>query len=234
MSFPWHEIRDHLMHSSSTFTFQRCFEVIRRAHGPLADFRDPAALLDRLRRGAGDADCKNQILMALIRSAQDGGAGSDSAVTMLLLALWPGLDAIRRRSIHRRMGSCEEIAADILSRTTVAIRSLDLTRVHWIAATILRNVERDMMRTHQRENQRERLVSAIDPDSVLTDPRVGDGLQADLPKIIGADALLIIRVTIEGFTQAEAAARLGIPFEAARQRYQRAIHRLRDAIKEIS
>lgn len=233
MSFQWHEIRDHLMHSSSTFTFQRSFDAIRRTQGPLADFRDPAALLDRLHRGPGDADCKNQILTALIRSAQGSGPASDCAVTVLLLALWPGLDAVRRRSIHRRMGSCDEISADVLARTTGAIRNLDLTRVHWIAATILRNVERDMMRAHQRETAREHLASAIDPDDVLADPRVDDGLQADLPKIIGADALLIIRVAIEGFTQAEAAAQLGIPVEAARKRYQRAIHRLRDAIKEI-
>jgi RNA polymerase sigma-70 factor (ECF subfamily) len=72
------------------------------------------------------------------------------------------------------------------------------------------------------------------PDDVLADSREDDGLQAELPKIIGADALLVIRVAIEGYTQAEAAAGLGIPLEAARKRYQRAIHRLRDAIKEIS
>ena len=42
MSFQWHEIRDHLMHSSSTFTFQRSFDAIRRTQGPLADFRDPS------------------------------------------------------------------------------------------------------------------------------------------------------------------------------------------------
>jgi RNA polymerase sigma-70 factor (ECF subfamily) len=233
MSFPWHEIRDHLMHSSSTFTFQRSFDAIRQAHAPLADFCDPAALLDRLHRGAGDVDRKNQILTALIRSAQGGGAGSDCAVTVLLLALWPGLDAIRRRSLYRRMGSRDEIAADMLSRTTVAIHCLDLTRVHWIAATILRNVERDMMRAHQRATPREYLISAFAPDNGLADPRVDDGLQADLPKVIGVDALLVIRVAIEGFTQAEAAAGLGIPGEAARKRYQRAIHRLRNAIKQI-
>jgi hypothetical protein len=30
MSFAWHEIRDHLMKSSSTLGFQRSFDAIRR------------------------------------------------------------------------------------------------------------------------------------------------------------------------------------------------------------
>ena len=228
------------MHSSSTFNFQRSFDAIRQAQGPLADFRDPAALLDRLHRGPGDADCKNEILTALIRSAQGTGPASDSAVTVLLLALWPGLDAVRRRLVHRKMASCREITAELLLRTTEAIRSVDLSRVRWIAATILRNVERDTLRVQAGEAWRQSLISKVDAYDVA-DSRPVDGtqefeavLQTDLSQIIGADALLIIRVAIEGFTQAEAAAQLGIPVEAARKRYQRAIHRLRDAIKEIS
>jgi hypothetical protein len=79
------------------------------------------------------------------------GTTGDCALTLMLLALWPGLDAIRRRCIWRKVGTGDEIAADILGRTTEAIRGLDLQRVNWIAATILRNVERDILRAHQRE-----------------------------------------------------------------------------------
>lgn len=69
---------------------------------------------------------------------------------MLLLALWPGLDAIRRRSIWRRIGTADEVASDVLARATEAIRSLDLGRVNRIAAMVLRNTERDMIRARQR------------------------------------------------------------------------------------
>ncbi|WP_199559570.1 hypothetical protein [Paracoccus sediminilitoris] len=62
MSFAWHEIRDHLMHSSSNLHFQRSFDAVRRAQVALAPFRDPAALLDGLHRTPGDQSQKNLIL----------------------------------------------------------------------------------------------------------------------------------------------------------------------------
>ena len=239
MSFAWHEIRDHLMHSSSTLSFQRSFDTIRRARDPLAPFRDPAALLDGLHRGPGDPDDKNLILSALVKAAQGDGPASDCALTMLLLALWPGLDAIRRRSIWRRIGTADEIASDVLARTTEAVRGLDLGRVNRIAATVLRNVERDMVRARQRDAARESLASDIEPDDVPADqagrqPAAEDAhLQHDLRKLIGADAVLVIRVAIEGFSQAEVAGELGLSEAAARKRYQRAMRKLRDALREI-
>ena len=206
MSFAWHEIRDHLMHSSSNLHFQRSFDAIRRAQAALAPFRDPAALLDGLHRTPGDQGQKNVILSALVGAAQGDGPASDCALTLLLLALWPGLDAIRRRSIWRRIGTADEVASDVLGRTTEAVRGLDLSRVNWIAATVLRNVERDMIRARQREAERESATNDIEPDDVPTDqagrqPAAEDAhLQDDLRKLIGADALLVIRVAIEGFS----------------------------------
>jgi RNA polymerase sigma-70 factor (ECF subfamily) len=238
MSFAWHAIRDHLMQSSSTLSFQRSFDTIRRAQDPLAPFRDPAALLDGLHRSSGNSDDKNLILSALVEAAQGNGPASDCALTLLLLALWPGLDAIRRRSIWRRIGTADEIASDVLARTTEAVRSLDLGRVNWIAATVLRNVERDMIRARRRDAARESVASDIEPDDVPAD-HVGRQssaedahLRDDLRKLLGDDALLVIRVAIEGFSQAEAGAELGLTEAAARKRYQRAMRRLHDALEE--
>jgi DNA-directed RNA polymerase specialized sigma24 family protein len=239
MSFAWHEIRDHLMHSSSTLSFQRSFNTLRRAKDPLAPFRDPAALLDALHCAPGDPDDKNLILLALVEAAQNEGSASDCALTVLLLALWPGLDAIRRRSIWRRIGSADEIASDVLARTTEAVRGLDLGCVNRVAATVLRNVERDMVRARQRDAARDSLASDIDPDDVPADlagrqPAAEDAhLQGDLRKLIGADAVLVIRVAIEGFSQVEVAGELGLSEAAAWKRYQRAMRKLRDALQEI-
>lgn len=239
MSFAWHEIRDHLMNTSSTLSFQRSFDTIRHVQNPVAPFRDPGALLDGLHRNPSDPDRKNRILSALVEAAQGDGPASDCALTVLLLALWPGLDAIRRRSIWRRIGPADEIASDVLARTTEAIRGLDLDRVNRIAATVLRNVERDMIRARQREAERESATNDIEPDDVPADqagrqPTAEDAyLQDDLRKLIGADALLVIRVAIEGFSQAEVAGELGLSEAAARKRYQRAMRKLRDALQEI-
>lgn len=239
MSLAWHAIRDHLMHSSSTLSFQRRFDAIRRAHTPLASFRDPAALLDGLHRGSGNPDDKNRILSVLVEAAQGDGPASDSALTLLLLALWPGLDAIRRRSIWRKMGSADEVESNVLARTTEAVRGLDLGRVNWIAATVLRNVERDMIRARKRDAAREVLCSGADPDDVADSGDSGIGaagyarLNGAVRKLLGDDAQLVIRVAIEGFLQAEVAVELGLTEASARKRFQRAMRRLRDALAEI-
>jgi RNA polymerase sigma factor (sigma-70 family) len=239
MSFAWHEIRDHLMHSSTNLHFQRSFDAVRRTQAALAPFRDPAALLDGLHRTTGDPARKNVILSALVGAAQGDGPASDCALTLLLLALWPGLDAIRRRSIWRRIGTADEITSDVLARTTEAVRGLDLRRVNWIAASVLRNIERDMIRARQREAACEDLASDIELNDVPADqagqqPGAEDAhLQDDLHKLIGADALLVIRVAIEGLSQAEVAVEMGLTEAAARKRYQRAMPKLRDALAEI-
>lgn len=239
MSFAWHEIRDHLMHSSTNLHFQRSFDAVRRAQAALTPFRDPAALLDGLHRTTGDPARKNVILAALVGAAQGDGPTSDCALTVLLLALWPGLDAIRRRSIWRRIGTADEVASDVLGRTTEAVRGLDLGRVNWIAATVLRNVERDMIRARQRDQAREHLASGADPDEVADSGDSGIGetgyarLNGAVRKLLGDDALLVIRVAIEGFSQAEVAVELGLTEAAARKRYQRAMRRLHDALEEI-
>jgi RNA polymerase sigma-70 factor (ECF subfamily) len=239
MSIAWHEIRDHLMHSSSLLSFQRNFDAIRRDSESLWGFGDPAALLDALHQKAGSTDQKNLILAALARAAHSDGHTGDCALTLMLLALWPGLDAIRRRCIWRKVGTADEVASDILGRTTEAVRGLDLQRVNWIAATILRNVERDILRAHQREAGRQSLRSETDPDEVAADDGSGDAaiseaqLLRDLRLLLGADAILVIRVAVEGFSQAEAGVELGLSEAAARKRYQRAIRRLRDALQEF-
>ena len=156
-----------------------------------------------------------------------------------MLALWPGLDAIRRRSLWRRLGTADEVASDVLARTTEAVSGLDLGRVNWIAATVLRNVERDMIRVRQRDQTREHLASGADPDEVADSGDSGIGpagyarLNGAVRKLLGDDALLVIRVAIEGFSQAEVAVELGLTEAAARKRYQRAMRRLHDALQEI-
>ncbi|KUF08939.1 sigma-70 family RNA polymerase sigma factor [Pseudoponticoccus marisrubri] len=239
MSFAWHEIRDHLMQSSSTLGFQRSFDALRCAHGSIARFPDRAALLEALHRGPDSPAGKNRILRALIAAAQDDDGASDCAVTVLLLALWPGLDAIRRRAVARRIAPVDEIVSDILARTTEAIRSLDLERVTWIAATVLRNVERDIIRARKSDAEREGFATAIDPDVVpALDGQPERALQRarlvdDMRQFIGRDADLVSCVAVEGFSQAETADRLGLTEAAARKRYQRATRRLRDRLHEI-
>lgn len=238
MCLAWHEIRDQLTTSSNALSFQRTFQTLRRTSEPLAHFADPAALLDTLHVGGRSPDQKNQLLVALVGAAQSGDASSDCALTLMLLALWPGLDAVRRRSIWRRIGTGDEVASEILARASEAIRGLDLERVNWIAATILRNIERELVRTRQREDRHQRLRSDTDPDEITTDGQASASassalLHRDLVRVVGTDADLVIRVAIDGFSQSEVATELGLSEAATRKRYQRATRRLRDILQEF-
>jgi RNA polymerase sigma-70 factor (ECF subfamily) len=239
MSSTWHGIRDHLVRSSSTLEFQRNFQFIRGSSKTLAPYGDPAALLDFLHHGKATSDRKNVLLTGLVAVSQGNGVAADTALTVILLALWPALDAVRRRSLSRRLGNVDDITSEVLARATTAIRDLDLQRVTWIAATIQRNIERDMIRVRQREALWDREIAeeyrTIRENSLSDAPTLGSRilLRKDLVELIGADAALVIRVAIDGFTQAEAAAELGIPMEAARKRFQRAMKRLRDAFGKI-
>jgi RNA polymerase sigma-70 factor (ECF subfamily) len=240
MPSSWHEFHQHLVQSSSTLNFQRGFATVRTCHRVLTRFADPAALLDHLHRGDAPADTKNTILARLIASAKSDDRAGDCALTLMLLALWPGLDGIFRRSRARRLGQVDELASEILARATTAIRGLDLTRVNWVAATILKNVERDVLRAHKRETGRQAVEDEFDTDLhggvfEVSDPELEPGkLLAELTRLIGVDADLVLRVVIDGYTQAEAGQQLGLSEPAARKRFQRALKRLRDHAEQKS
>ena len=96
-----------------------------------------------------------------------------------------------------------------------------------------------MIRARQRDAARESLTSDTEPDDVSADhvcqqPAAEQAhLQDDLRRLIGADAMLVIRVAIEGFSQAEVAVELGLSEAAARKRFQRAMLKLKGALEEI-
>jgi RNA polymerase sigma-70 factor (ECF subfamily) len=235
MPFSWNNIHQSLVRSSSTLTFSRAFATMHDQHPALARFIVVGALLDHLHRGPASADQKNDILAALISLAQSGSEGSDVAVTVLLLALWPGLDAVFHR-LSRRVEMLDELPSLVLDHAVEQVRRLDLHAVQRIAATILMNVERDVARADIRERNTRRLAVELDPD------RIGDNgpeacgtpdlLVRDVVRHGGEDGRLVVRVAIEGFSQAEVAAEIGISEPAARKRYQRAAHRLRTVFSE--
>jgi DNA-directed RNA polymerase specialized sigma24 family protein len=240
MPFTWHEIHENLLQSSSTLGFQRDFDAIRHRHRHVSGFGDPAALLDALHHGSDTPGEKNLILTTLIEAAQSDETEADSALALMLLVLWPGLDAVLGRVKRRYFGSVDELASDVLARATEAIRCLDLDRVHRIAATILRNVERDLARARQREADRQKLHVETDPDELMVDvglcriPASRERLHHEVSRLIGPDATLVLRVAVDGFSRTEAAVEFGLSEEATRKRYQRATRWLRVTLHEFA
>ncbi len=230
MPFSWNNVHQSLVRSSSTLTFSRAFATMHEQHPALARFADVGALLDHLHRGPASADEKNAILAALITVAQSGWGASDAAVTVLLIALWPGLDAVFHR-LSRRVEMVDELPSLVLDHAVEQVHRLDLQSVHRIAATVLMNIERDVARGDLKERRRRHLAVELDPYLIgHSSPEpfgTPDLLVRDVVRHAGCDGRLVVRVAIEGFSHAEVAAEIGISRPAARKRYQRATHRLR-------
>ena len=233
MCYSWSGIRDDLIRSSTTLQSQRDYRAMRTAEPVLQPYADTTALLGALHHGRLDHDARNAILAALVRASQEGDRIADLALRILLLALWPGLDAIRGRCLRRGVGSRDDIASELLARTTEQVRTLDLSRVNRIAATVLRNVERDLLRAARRETAWQQSCPSLEPDWLEAPPswaeqlRLREELRRDLVALVGRDADLVLGVALDGASQIEMGMALGLSEPAARKRYQRAVAALR-------
>lgn len=236
MSSNWSALHAQLLRQVNTLTFEHSYrEVQRRCRQDLPP-GDVSDLMQFLRDPAVDLGGKNSALKALVTEAQSGAAETTS--TLLLLALWPGLDAARARIWRSYSGPATELAGDLVGRLTLEIGKLDLTRVTRIAATLLRNVERDLRRDLQRNDRQTPAARSVDElidglslaplfpvVSTLPAPDLA-AFRNRLSGILGADLHLVLLVAVGGCSQREAAQHLGIQYETARKRFQRAIARL--------
>lgn len=242
MRAEWQVLRAKLVDVSATLAFQKDFERICGRHEVLRSFLDPADLFDRLHCCGDDHLARDLILRALVKEAQEQSRPSLTCVILILLALWPGLDAIYRSLSRHFREDPGQLVSEISARATQGILTLDPQRVNWIAATLIQNTERDIRRALRAIWARDGVTDEYDEDN---DPQpagissllgLPPSLDADtetrlitdwLRDVIGDDAALVVAVAINGEHQHEAARRLGLAPEAARKRYQRAIARLR-------
>lgn len=207
------------------------FKNITHRNSALKGFADIGAVVAFLHHPDPVPHRKNRVLSALVRSAQRQEASCETAQTILLLALWPGLCGVRRRLAPLFADDADLLPTEIMGRCCAAIATLDLAVVSQVAATILMNLERDLRRRSIRDA---RLIptapdifdAMIDEgdcieehiDQVMLEPRLAD--------VFGRDARLVIAVALYGMTQKEAACVLGLSHDVARKRFQRALKRL--------
>jgi RNA polymerase sigma-70 factor (ECF subfamily) len=258
MQAVWQALRSDLIRSIDTLKARRQFEVAKQGRPELQRFAEASSLLDYLHCKADDLDAKDRILAALVRSVHAGGAGAEVSKAILWLALWPGLDALYRRLWRHFRNAHEDLVSEIAVHFFLVVRRADLTRIRRVAATLLRNVERDVRSTLRRSREeRARLVELPDCGDQhegrhCVDPWIARGLRpsafgvppgADvdqetrllrdrLCQEIGTHADLVVAVVIVGERPGEIADRLGISPEAARKRCQRALDSLRQCLSE--
>jgi len=108
----WEALHASLVQSVRTLECNTRFRQLSEARPVLRRFAEPVALLDYLCGTRGDLDNKDKVLAVLVRAAQARGALAKLAMSLLLLGLWPALDGIFRRNVHRFPGGPDELASD--------------------------------------------------------------------------------------------------------------------------
>lgn len=228
MSSNWSALHAQLIRSVNRHSTMTTFTALFPPGTARTPVRDPSGLIGWLHAQDADAEAKNCVLLHVLREAGSEGRRGSLAVELLLLSLWPGLCVVRRRLWH--ICQTGTLDADVLSTLTINIRCARVDRINRVAATLLRNTERDLRRLYIRDDELAR--QTIDMDAV---GHILTAAKADRPEKIfsaaqvalGEDGILLAAVHIAGFTQKEAAERLGISHDAARKRCQRALYRLR-------
>jgi DNA-directed RNA polymerase specialized sigma24 family protein len=126
-----------------------------------------------------------------------------------------------------------------------AIARIDPDRVSRTAATLLRNVERDLTRARLGESRIEAGRTDLDPERIPAEAAASlfglpVGLDADaacaalaarLRPTLGRDADLVVALAAAGARRAEVAGALGLPIETVKKRGQRALARLRAEVR---
>jgi DNA-directed RNA polymerase specialized sigma24 family protein len=241
----WEGLHAALVGSVTTLQAASHFRDLRGSELLLARFESGAALLAHFTHREEDLDDKDRLYAALIRAVQSRAPWARLAHTLLWCGLWPGLDRIYRRRVRYFRTDPDELTEAISVAFTMLVGRLDLARVHRVAATLVRNTDREVMDERRRVQDElarratahrtaawSRMLASA-PDAGVEPPAGRSfavelvALREHLVPVIGADADLVLAVAVLEFDQHEAAQRLGIPHDVARKRFQRALLRAR-------
>jgi RNA polymerase sigma-70 factor (ECF subfamily) len=233
------------MGSVTTLQATSHFRDLRGSEPLLARFESGSTLLAYFAQQEADLDDKDRLYAALIRAVQSQAPWTRLAHTLLWCGLWPGLDRIYRRRVRYFRAEPADLTEAISVVFTMLVGRLNLARVHRIAATLVRNTDREIMderrrmqdelshRVAMRHTAAWSRMLASAPDAGVEAPAgrslAGElaALREHLVPVIGADADLVLAVAVMDLDQHEAAKRLGITHDVARKRFQRALLRVR-------
>ena len=242
MRSSWESLRAGLTGWLETREARHSFERLRSAGPALSAHAHPSDLVDALVHES-DLVEKDRVLRLLIVAVSDRRSRR-LAQALLLLCLWPGLDAIFRRRLFRFQCDGQDLAAEIVNRFTECVQRIDLGRVRRITATLVRNTEREVVDARRRET--ELAGRALELTGETADPSTTSAgeapfgipcrrwdtgsvatLRAWLKQAVGSDADLVIDAVVLDRSGHQLARSYGISHAAARKRLGRALVRAR-------
>ncbi len=187
-------------------------------------------------------------MWALVAAARDRRSRR-LAQALLILCLWPALDAMFRRRFLLFPDRRQDLASEIIARFTAEVHRVDARRVTCLTATLLRNTERNVVRARRAERKVAAKRTDMTPEAAVVMPpelerepsRFGlaaDQSEADsvaalsnwLHAALGDEADLVVDAVFRRKRGPQIAASLGISHAAARKRLERALARARAAL----
>jgi hypothetical protein len=188
----------------------------------------PAAIVEYLRAGSGDAADKNRLLAALARRAPS----DDFAMRTMLQALLPGLVNVAKRLGSGR--SDDELEAQVLTEAVYRIRHYPLDRR---PRSVAANVTLDVFGAIVRDRARRRVAAArgvVGRPADHEDPSLEVIHLVETARAEGRlgsrDAELLLSVAVGTDTLRRRAEREGVSYGAMGERWRRARDRLRRAV----
>jgi RNA polymerase sigma-70 factor (ECF subfamily) len=254
----WEGLHAALVRSVSTLHADRQFKEAKKAEAVLSRFESPVGLIEYLTDDSKDHEGKNAVYAALLRGVQQRTAWAELAMGVAWCGMWPALDRIYRRRyrLFKTEGGdrgADDLVSGISEAFTALVAGLDLHRVRWIAATLKRSTDRDLMEARRRDwAERDHVVANGDLESgaedepaapALPDSELGlppclsldeqvAALRDWLLDVAGEDGDLLLAVLVLEENQREAGERFGLSHEAARKRFRRALERVAKALSQ--
>jgi DNA-directed RNA polymerase specialized sigma24 family protein len=247
MRSSWEALRAGLLRSIQGREARATFDELKSRSRAFARFETPADLVAAVSPDA-DLDGRDPVLWALVTASHDRRIRRLSQA-LLILCLWPALDAMFRRRFLLFPNRPQDLASEIIARFTAEVHRVDPRRVACLTATLLRNTERNVVRARAAERRAAAKTTAVTPDVAVVLPPEPDreaslfGLEANhsetdsvaalskwLRAALGDDADLVVDAVFHRKRGPEIAASLGISHAAARKRLERALARARAAL----
>lgn len=236
----WECVREGLLQSVITYEAEREFETLKTGEPLLEPFSSPSALVSFFAIESADLDRKDAIYKVLLRNIQGRRPTATLATAILWLGLWPGLDGIFREHLTYFKEGPEDLVSELADLLTTSAARIDLRRSRRPAATLLRNIRRDLWRRLRAMWSEADLRTSLPGDETLfakvnvngswaCDPSSDAGLSRVRPwldRVVGKDVVLLERVFVLGESPTEAAVALGLLPDTARKNFRRAVQKL--------
>jgi RNA polymerase sigma-70 factor (ECF subfamily) len=226
----WEDFYKDLSRAATTHRAQSDFENLKTRRPELEPFQDPAQLLDHLSTPGLGQKQRDSLLRVLVQDAQVAGGSDSIAMRLLWLGLRTKLDGLYRGMLSCPRCKPNELVNHIFDHFTAQVLGADLARIEALAATLVRNTERDLKRElyGNWEGEAKHQVLLKVQFDLAAKLRETDEHECRewLKAHFGRDAGLLAAVLLDGRNLKEAAEDTGLTHANARKRFSEAMKSL--------